>query len=152
MFRSGVDKKLILTFLAQEAEKITGNSCAVSILVLDSQGLLRNGASPHLPADYLEAIDGIKPDAKVGTCAAAAATGKVIITTSFLADDKWAELKHLPLSIGYSGAWSMPIKSQDGIVIGTFGTYYKETRPPSNEEIEGIELLASTASIILTGK
>jgi hypothetical protein len=37
-------------------------------LILDENGLLRNGASPNLPQDYLRAIDRLKPDANVGTC------------------------------------------------------------------------------------
>jgi hypothetical protein len=70
------------------------------------------------------AIDGLKPNAEVGTCAAAAATGNVVITPSFYADNKWAELRHLPLALGYVGAWSMPIKTYDNRIIGTFGTYF----------------------------
>lgn len=112
MLGSGAAKQNILTFVAKETDKILGKESAVSILLLDDKGLLRNAASPKLPDDYLKAIDGIKPDPKLGTCAAAAATGKIVITTNFAADDKWAELKHLPMSIGYSGAWSMPIKNK----------------------------------------
>ena len=94
-----------------------------SILVLDCDGLLRNGASPELPGDVFERHRRSKPDPAVGTCAAAAATGAVVITPDFLADGKWAELRHLPLAIGFVGAWSMPIKSAaDGRVLGTFGT------------------------------
>ena len=126
MLELGINRNKILVFLAQETERIIGNGCAASILLLDTQGLLRNGASPQLPEDYLLAIDGIKPDPNVGTCAAAAATGKVVVTPDFRADGKWAELRHLPLAIGYAGAWSMPIKSLEGKVLGTFGTYYKE--------------------------
>jgi GAF domain-containing protein len=121
-----------------------------SVLVLDDAGLLRNGASPNLPADYLRAIDGLKPDAAVGTCAAAAATGVAVVTPSFLADDKWAELRHLPLAIGFAGAWTMPIKSvRDGRVLGTFGTYYRDVRRPSMAEVEAVAALAATAARVL---
>src|SRR5262245_19115178 len=81
----------ILTRLVTAAEILAGDGAVASILVLDKQGLLRNGASPNLPAHYLDAIDRLKPDATVGTCAAAAATGSVVITPDFRADDKWAE-------------------------------------------------------------
>src|SRR6185436_11395967 len=87
----------ILLCLIAAAEQVSGAGAVSSVLVLDENGLLRNGASPNLPADYLRAIDGLKPDAELGTCAAAAATGGIVITPSFLADDKWAELRHLPL-------------------------------------------------------
>jgi GAF domain-containing protein len=137
----------VLACLVSAAEAVVGPGTAVSVLVLDENGLLRNGASPSLPPDYVHAIDGLKPDAAVGTCAAAAATGAVVLTPSFLADDKWAELRHLPLSIGFVGAWSMPIKSAaDGRVLGTFGTYYSSERQPTPRELAAVRTLAATAA------
>src|SRR6478672_1326187 len=130
MHESGVQKDEILTYLASAAEAAAGNGTAASILLLDENGLLRNAASPKLPEDYLKAIDGLKPDPNVGTCAAAAATGNIVFTPSFYADNKWAELRHLPTSLGFVGAWSYPIKSNDK-VLGTFGTYFNKQRKPS---------------------
>jgi len=137
----------ILTCLVSAAEEVSGPRSAASVLLLDDEGLLRNGASPNLPRDYLDAIDRLKPDARVGTCAAAAATGTVVFTPSFLADDKWAELRHLPLSLGFAGAWSMPIKSeQDGRVLGTFGTYFRDVREPTPLEVTAVRALATAAA------
>jgi GAF domain-containing protein len=74
----------------------------------------------------------------------------VVVTRSFLADDKWAELRHLPLSLGFVGAWSMPIKSAaDGRVLGTFGTYYRELRQPSTSEIAAVRALAALAALAI---
>ena len=132
MVQAGVPQHDILTRLALEAEILAGLGAVTSILVLDADGLLRNGASPHLPADYLVAIDRLKPDATVGTCAAAA-TGSVVLTPDFCADDKWAELRHLPQSLGFIAAWSVPIKAPDGTVLGTFGTYFRDRRYPMSQ-------------------
>lgn len=145
----GTDKDSVINFIVTETGKYIGHGSVVSILLLDEQGLLRNGYSPLLPLDYLRAIDGIKPDPELGTCAAAAATGEMVITSDFHADSKWAELKHLPLSIGYRGAWSVPIKGSDDCVIGTFGTYLTDTRVPSVEEIDGTRLMAKTVASII---
>lgn len=71
------------------------------------------------------------------------------MTPDFLADDKWAELRHLPLALGFVGAWSVPIKSPEGAVLGTFGTYFRERRYPTSEERKAMELLASAAALIL---
>jgi GAF domain-containing protein len=149
MIETRVDRNEILSFLATAAEKAAGPDAVVYILVLDQWGFLRNGASPQLPADYLKAIDGLKPDPNVGTCAAAAATGNIVFTSSFYADNKWAELRHLPLSLGFVGAWSFPIKGNDLKVLGTFGTYFRKQRKPSDEEMKGTELLASAAAMAL---
>jgi len=139
----------VLTFLALLAESVAPEGSAASILALDKEGLLRNAASPRLPADYLDAIDRLKPDANVGTCAAAAATGQIVLTPDFTADAKWAELKHLPLAIGYRSAWSIPIKGAAGKVLGTFGTYYREPRTPSDEELAATTRLAELAASAL---
>jgi GAF domain-containing protein len=150
MIERNAKRSDILTYLASAAENASGPDSVVSILLIDEKGLLRNGASPKLPDDYLSAIDGLKPDPNVGTCAAAAATGEIVFTPSFYADNKWSELRHLPSSLGFVGAWSYPIKNDGEKVIGTFGTYFREQRKPSDEEIKGTALLASVAAMVLT--
>jgi GAF domain-containing protein len=136
----------MLAVLTSTAETLASSRTVCSILVLDGEGLLRNGASPNLPADYLDKIDRLKPDANLGTCAAAAATGQVVFTPSFLDDRRWAELRHLPLALGFLGAWSMPIKSADGRVLGTFGTYFREHREPTAQERTIVGALAPMAT------
>lgn len=144
--QAGAARHEILACLVTAAEAVSGPDSVASVLVIDEEGLLRNGASPNLPPDYLNAIDRLKPNARLGTCAAAAATGSVVMTPSFLSDDKWAELRHLPLALGFAGAWSMPIKSDDGRVLGTFGTYFRQVREPSDREVAAVTLLAATAA------
>ena len=149
MLTAGVPWREILTCLATAGENLAGQGASVSILILDENGLLRNGASPNLPQDYLQAIDRLKPDANVGTCAAAAATGLIVMTPDFFADDKWAELRHLPLALGFVGAWSMPITSSEGKVLGTFGTYFRDRRSPTPKETKGVGFLAKAAAAVL---
>jgi len=149
MLARGDSRMAVLNHLVGAAEAIAGPGCVSSVLVLDENGLLRNGASPNLPPDYLDAIDRLKPDADVGTCAAAAATGEPVFTPDFRADAKWAELKHLPLALGFAGAWSMPIKAPDGTILGTFGTYYREKREPTDAEFRAIGGLALVAAMAI---
>ena len=152
MLHAGVTGDEILTMLVNAAEDVAGGSAVCSILVLDKEGLLRNAASPNLPADYIAAIDRLKPNPGVGTCSAAAATGSVVVTRDFQADDKWAELRHLPMSLGFNGAWSMPIKTADGTVLGTLGTYFRERRSPTPEELKSVAVLAAAAGLVLAGQ
>jgi GAF domain-containing protein len=152
MLGDGASRLAVLTHLATTAEQVSRPDAVVSILVLDEKGLLRNGASPNLPADYLDAIDRLKPDANVGTCASAAATGSIVVTPDFQADGKWTELRHLPLALGFVGAWSMPIKGDDGRVLGTFGTYFRSRREPTEHEREAVKILASAAALAVARK
>jgi len=147
LIEGGAPRDDVLSCLVDAAERVGAPRAVSSILVIDECGLLRNGHSPGLPLDYLTAIDRLKPNPGVGTCAAAAATASMVVTPDFLADDKWAELKHLPHSLGYVGAWSMPImSSRSGAVIGTFGTYYRDRREPTAFEIDAIGRLAKLAA------
>jgi GAF domain-containing protein len=142
----GAALREVLSQLTGAIETLSSGKTIASILALDREGLLRNGASPSLPADYLDKIDRLKPDPKVGTCAAAAATGQVVITPDFRADEKWTELRHLPLAIGFRGAWSMPLTTEAGRVVGTFGTYFRESRSPTAQEMADVAALAPTAA------
>jgi GAF domain-containing protein len=142
----GAPLREVLAQLTTAVEALSDGRSVASILVLDREGLLRNGASPNLPADYLDAIDRLQPNADLGTCAAAAATGELVFTPDFQEDGKWAELRHLPLAIGFRGAWSMPVKAQEGRVVGTFGTYFRDKRLPSAEEIAIVTRLAPVAA------
>jgi GAF domain-containing protein len=146
MLEEGAPLRDMLATLTSTAETVSSSRTVSSILLLDAEGLLRNGASPNLPADYLDKIDRLKPDANLGTCAAAAATGQIVLTPSFLDDRRWAELRHLPLALGFLGAWSMPIKSADGRVLGTFGTYFREHREPTLDERATVGVLAGLAA------
>ena len=150
MAHDGAPLRDVLAQLTNAIETLGHGRTVASILLLDRDGLLRNGASPNLPADYLDAIDRLKPDANLGTCAAAAATGEVVETPSFYDDKRWAELRHLPLALGFLGAWSFPIKSDAGQVIGTFGTYFREHRSPSEMEKQSVAALAAVAAEAIT--
>lgn len=150
LLAGGAPMRTVLSHLTATVEGLSPG-CTASILVIDPQGLLRNGASPNLPADYLDAIDRLRPDPKVGTCAAAAATGEIVITPDFQHDARWAELRHLPMALGYLSAWSMPIKTGDGRVLGTFGTYFRERREPSTSERATVAELVPLAAAAITG-
>ena len=139
----------VLAPLTSVVEALSGGGSVASILVLDESGLLRNGASPNLPADYLRAIDRLQPNPNVGTCAAAAATARMVITPDFFSDGKWTELRHLPLALGFQGAWSMPILDAHSRVLGTFGTYFRERREPSPREIAEVARLVPVAAIAI---
>ena len=148
----GVPLVEVLTYLAQVVEQQAEGGAIASILMLDEHGRLRNGASPSLPQHYLQKIEGLKAEPHVGTCSAAAALGKIVVTPDIGADQKWNGLAHLPLELGLQAAWTMPISARDGRVLGTFGTYFRERREPTGLERQVVEILARTAALAIERK
>lgn len=142
----------VLSYLARIVEDHSADSSVASLMLLDEQGRLHTAAAPSLPEDYLRAIEGIKADANVGTCSRAAATGQAVITRDIAADPRWQDLKHLPLELDLQAAWSMPIVAADGRVLGTFGTYFRERRAPTELEQQTMEMLTRTAALAIERK
>ena len=122
---------------------------AAILLVTPDGGHLTTGAAPGLPESYSRAIDGIAISAFIGTCAAAAARRHVITTPDIANDPGWHRFKHLPLGLGLKAAWSMPIFSAAGAVLGTFGTYFTEEREPLPAERKLVEVLSRTAALAI---
>ena len=149
MIVTGAPLSDVLSHLVRTVEEQSGGKVVGSILLLDPEGRLRNGASPSLPEAYLSAIDGIAACKGVGTCAEAAATGNVVVTPDFASAPSWVGLSHLPLDIGFRGAWSQPIRARDGSVLGTFGTYFRDVREPTDTEREVVAVLSHTAAIAI---
>ena len=140
----------VLAALCRIAELHTRRPTRAAILLTDEGGgLLRTGAAPSLPDDVIRALDGIAVDPDVGTCGAAAARNEVVVTPAIAADSRWQSLRSLPLAFGLQAAWSMPIVSAAGRVIGTFGTYFFEKTTPLAGERRLVAVLARTAGLAI---
>lgn len=111
-----------------------------SIYLLEADGVhLRYAAAPSLPDSYREATDGLKIGANIGSCGTAAYLRQPVYVADVLSDPKWTRFKDFAASAGLRAAWSSPIMSHSGEVLGTFGMYYREVRFPGPPEIELIE-------------
>lgn len=146
---TGAPLTAVLDHLVRTVEAQSGGTTVAAIMLLDEERRLRNASAPGLPADYLAAIDGLPADPGVGTCCAAAARREVVVTPAFDADPGWNGISHLPMAIGFAGAWSMPIVGRTGCVLGTFGTYFRERREPTARELAVVDVLARTAAIAI---
>jgi PAS domain S-box-containing protein len=138
----------VLKILAQTVEAILGENARASILLLDGKHL-RHGAAPSLPDDYNQLIDGLEIGPEVGSCGSAAFSGKTVIVSDIAVDSRWANYRDAALRIGMRAAWSKPILSSQGKVLGTFGLYYRQVRTPTPAEQQTIDLLTHTAAIVI---
>ncbi|MGF1460903.1 MAG: PAS domain S-box protein [Leptolyngbyaceae cyanobacterium] len=120
-----------------------------SILQLDGQNRLVHGAAPHLPAGYLQAVDGVTIGEGVGTCGTAAYRQATVCSVDIARDPLWQNFKAIALEHDLQACWSVPVISSQGAVLGTFGIYYNTPKNPTDEELEAISQLAKVTAIAI---
>ena len=107
-------------------------------------------ASPKLPAEYTNQINGLLIGPFAGSCGTAAYLKKSIVVEDIATNPRWKDYKNLILIHGYKSCWSYPIFNINGQkVIATFAIYYQEKRKPNDIQLKTIERIANTIKIIL---
>ena len=123
------------------------------IFLVDEDGLhLRYGIAENLPETYRAATDGICIGPDVGSSGAAAYLRQPVFVADILSDPKWVKFKDSAVAAGLRAAWSSPILSHDGKVLGTFDMYYREVRHPGTDEIQLIDYASRIAGIAIEQK
>jgi formate hydrogenlyase transcriptional activator len=125
-----------------------GMLCSIFILDKDGQHL-RYAAAPNLPEPYRVATDGLAIGPNAGSCGAAAYLRQPVFAADILSDPKWVRSRDSAMRAGLRAAWSSPIMSHDGTVLGTFGMYYRDVRSPTPNEIQLIDDASRIAGIAI---
>src|SRR5258708_4007159 len=108
------------------------------------------GAGPHIPAALTAAITPWPIGPNRGSCGTAAFTKQRVIIPDISNDPRWPDKsRDLALNHGFCAAWSEPLISSDGEVLGTFCLSYAEPRIPNNRDLELIQAAAHIALIAI---
>jgi formate hydrogenlyase transcriptional activator len=111
-----------------------------SVLLMDPDGeRLRFGAGPRVPKEWAEFVNPVKIGPCVGSCGTAAFLKKRVIVSDIATDPLWSGFRDVALRNGLRSAWSQPIISKDGEVLGTFCIYSPKPRPPKPSDLQLIE-------------
>jgi formate hydrogenlyase transcriptional activator len=121
-----------------------------SIFLLDEDSLhLRYGVAASLPEAYRAATDGLCIGPNAGSCGTAAYLRQPVFVSDIASDPRWVQYRDFALQNGLRAAWSTPIMSHDGKVLGTFCMYYREARHPGPAEIQLIDYAGRVAGIAI---
>lgn len=121
-----------------------------TILLLDADGVhLRHGAAPHIPAGFIAGIDGSRIGPQAGSCGTAMYYNEPVIVADILQDSLWADYRTLANQYNLRACWSIPIRSHDRKVLGSFAMYYTEVRSPNSEELRLAALGSHIAGIAI---
>jgi GAF domain-containing protein len=122
--------------------------CSIFLLSEDGQHL-HYGASSGLPEQYKKATNGMEIGPQAGSCGTAAYLQEPVFSADILTDQKWVKFRDQAKQAGLRAAWSNPILSHDGKVLGTLGMYYRKVRHPRPDEIHLIEYASRIAGIAI---
>src|SRR5712671_4426343 len=124
---------------------------ASMVCLMDPDGKqLLPGAGPHIPAALTAAITPWPIGPNRGSCGTAAFTKQRVIIPDISNDPRWPDkARDLALNHGFCAAWSEPLISSDGEVLGTFCLSYPEPRIPNNRDLELIQAAAHIALIAI---
>ena len=125
-----------------------GLMCAV--MLADEDGThLRPAAGPRIPAEWTQLITPLRIGPDVGACGAAAYRKQPVFVADIASDPQFKDFRKAALRHGLRAAWSMPLISKTGAVLGTFGMYYREPRAPTGRDMALAEGAAQLAVIAI---
>ena len=121
-----------------------------SILRLSEDDLhVRHGAAPHLPPEYIRAVDGSPIGPCAGCCGTAMYLRKTVIVSDIQTDPLWRDYRDLAGKFGLRACWSTPILSHSGRMLGSFAMYYREPRKPRPDEMRLTAVAARLIALAL---
>jgi PAS domain S-box-containing protein len=106
-------------------------------------------ASPSLPKEFLDAIEGGQIGLNAGSCGTAAFTKELVIVTDIPSDIRWANYKDLAAKYHFKACWSTPVLDKSGKVLATFANYFCEERAPSEHEKTTIKRAGRIIQVIM---
>jgi formate hydrogenlyase transcriptional activator len=121
-----------------------------SIFLLAEDGLhLQCAVAPSLPEPYRAATDRLDIGPTARSCGTAAYLRQPVFVSDIASDPKWANFRDSALQNGLRAAWSSPIMSHDGKVLGTFDMHHRHVRNPGPGEIRLIDYASRIAGIAI---
>jgi PAS domain S-box-containing protein len=149
----------ILEELCRLVEATSANSRCCILLTNSRETYLRyrtevgvrltHAASAGLPISLTAGIDGQAVGVDSFPCAMAATLNKQVISADIESETRWEAWRPVALAHGLRAAWSTPISSRNGKVLGTFAILYGEPKIPTQADRNLIEQFTHLASIAI---
>lgn len=81
--------------------------------------------SERFSRDYYERLQDVPIGEGVASFGEAAYRRRQVITEDIQTDRRWASFRSAALAEGLHACWSSPVLTNQGELLGTFGTYYR---------------------------
>ncbi|MGJ8645795.1 MAG: bifunctional diguanylate cyclase/phosphodiesterase [Marinomonas colpomeniae] len=141
--------KDILNVIVKQIQLESSDSLCSVLLFDKTEQCLRLGAAPDLPDFYNAAVDGIAVGANIGSCGAAAYSGKRVIVEDIATHKNWAPFTQVAQEADVAACWSDPIMSSKGDLLGTFAIYKRVPSSPTEKDFELINFASNLVCIAI---
>jgi diguanylate cyclase (GGDEF)-like protein/PAS domain S-box-containing protein len=125
-----------------------GTVCSVSMLADDGLAFT-SMVAPRLPEKLRAVLERSAIDIRNGSCAAAIYLGRQVLVADVGKDPFWQQRREAVLEARLRAAWSTPLKSASGKVLGSLGVYRREPGLPTYRESEIMAHAAQLAGIAI---
>ena len=121
-----------------------------AIMQPDADGrTVRYVTAPNVPAAFVRAIEGQPIGPTSGSSGTAMHKRQPVYASDVETDPGWASYRELARASSIRAAWSTPILSTDGRVLGAFALYYPEPRSPTPEDLAVVDRATHLAGIAI---
>jgi len=123
----------------------------VSVMLYSQEtDVLNLVAGSSFSESYRAAMQDISVTPRSGACGSAAYFHELVICDDLATDERWRGFHDIVALEGLAACWSTPLIDTAGNLLGTFATYYREKRQPTDEEIKLIRRAASLVVLAIT--
>ncbi len=131
------DLKVVLHTVSKWLEGlIPGSMVTIMFFSEKEKHLNLISGGQYFTSAYRNALTNLKIGPYVGACGAAAYYRKIVICEDIFIHPNWICSQKFLIEENISACWSVPIISAEGTLYGTFATYYRKPKSPTDDEIK----------------
>jgi formate hydrogenlyase transcriptional activator len=144
----GSELSEVLTIIARLVESL-GNGMFCTVWLPDSDGKhLYCAVAPSLPGFPVH-VGRTSICPKGASCGTAVFRKEPVYVADILRESSWDDYRDRMLPYGIRAAWSRPLFTREGKVLGTFAILYREVRHPDAIDLQLIENASHIAGIAI---
>lgn len=131
------DLKVVLDTVSKWLEGlIPGSMVTIMFFSENEKHLNLISGGQYFTSAYRNALTNLKIGPYVGACGAAAYYRNIVICEDIFIHPNWKRYQKFLIEENISACWSVPIISSEGNLYGTFATYYRKPKSPTDDEIK----------------
>ncbi len=139
----------VLNETCRMAEQLLPGAVASCMRLEPESGQMYVLAAPSVPPDGIARLQSMRPGPGSGSCGNAIYRNEPAFVYNTFEDPRWSNLRQLALDFNLCSCWSVPVRDEQGQVIGSFALSSFEHRKPSAYHQRLLDVGAALISIVL---